>query len=263
MPLPSGSGALAGGEGVAPAKQPDPKKSDLGVRTLSAIVMVAVAGGALWAGGWWWSAFVALVSAGVLWEWVKLAWAITSKLWARAAWFVGGLVYVGVAGEMLVRPALQDMVLARNPPENAYDLAIWARFSVLMPLFAAVIATDVGAYFAGRLVGGPKIAPSISPSKTWAGLIGGMVGSGFAFATTNWRLDSDWSPYMYWAMVLAGALIAIIAQAGDFFESWMKRRAGVKDSGNLIPGHGGLFDRVDGLLAVCFVIGLIGLFTRL
>jgi len=217
-----------------------PKKSDLGVRTLSAIVMLALAGGALWAGGWVWAAFVALVSAGVLWEWVKLARAITPKLWARAAWFVGGVVYVGLAGEVL--------------NHLRHDSALPA-----LALVLAVVATDVGAYFAGRAFGGPKIAPRISPSKTWAGLVGAIIATTLVLIAFDAYGNSDW-------LVVTGgigALIAIIAQAGDFFESWMKRRAGVKDSGHLIPGHGGLFDRLDGLLAVCFVIGVFGLVSRL
>jgi phosphatidate cytidylyltransferase len=122
--------------------------------------------------------------------------------------------------------------------------------NAVLTLVAAVIATDVGAYFAGRTLGGPKIAPKISPSKTWAGLAGGMIGASVVLVLgrgNNMVADA----------IAGGMLLAVTAQAGDFFESWMKRRAGVKDSSHLIPGHGGLFDRVDGLLAVLFVGGLI------
>jgi phosphatidate cytidylyltransferase len=123
--------------------------------------------------------------------------------------------------------------------------------ALFIPVLAAVIGTDIGAYFAGRTIGGPKIAPAISPSKTWAGLLGGMIGSALLF-TLAMRYEFGGSRNFdgfQSAIVAAGALIAVVAQAGDFFESWMKRRARVKDSGNLIPGHGGMFDRVDGLLA--------------
>jgi phosphatidate cytidylyltransferase len=157
----------------------------------------------------------------------------------------------------------------------------------LLTVLAAVIAVDVGAYFTGRTFGGPKIAPAISPSKTWSGLVGGALGATLALfaAAMLWRNGSIWltqagfvadapacfgmQPCWYleagaipvFAMCLmTGILLAICAQAGDFFESWMKRRAGVKDSGNLIPGHGGAFDRVDGLLAVLFVLALMLLF---
>jgi len=219
------------------------KKSDLGVRTLSAAVMVAVATTAMWLGGWPWSVFVALVAAGVLWEWVKLSRAIARPPVARFVWFVAGLIYVGLAADVL-----------------------WSQeFSDVLIIVLCVIATDIGAYFSGRSFGGPKIAPRISPSKTWSGLGGGMLGAGLVFWGAMAWLGPAFSLHNAVSLhngsfelrfVATGALIAIIAQVGDFFESWMKRRAGVKDSGNLIPGHGGLFDRVDGLLAVLFVAGI-------
>jgi phosphatidate cytidylyltransferase len=126
-----------------------------------------------------------------------------------------------------------------------------------------VIATDIGAYFAGRTIGGPKIAPTISPSKTWAGLCGGMAASGVVMALLAVELSPEGiEGKVLLAYALGGALVAVVAQAGDFFESWMKRRAGVKDSSHLIPGHGGLFDRVDGLLAVSFVLGILFIVGR-
>ena len=220
-----------------------PQKSDLATRTLSAIIMVAVAGRALWAGGWVWTAFVALVAAGVLWEWVKLSRAIADATGALMAWFMAGIAYIGIAAVVLI--ALRT---------DVYGIS-----RILFAIIFCVISTDIGAYFAGRSIGGPRIAPRISPSKTWAGLGGGAVASAATLLLTN--VGADLISHWHRCALLAalGVLIAIIAQAGDFFESWMKRRAGVKDSGNLIPGHGGLFDRVDGLLAVCFVIGLFGL----
>ncbi|MBP6111197.1 MAG: phosphatidate cytidylyltransferase, partial [Sphingobium sp.] len=131
-----------------------------------------------------------------------------------------------------------------------------------------VIATDTGAYFAGRRFGGAKIAPAISPSKTWAGLYGGMVYAMLVMLAAVVKSKSalmagpnpilqvfhDY-PLTLAMMMLAGAALAVLAQTGDFFESWMKRRAGVKDSGALIPGHGGLFDRLDGLLPVAIAAG--------
>ena len=219
---------------------PSAKKSDLRVRTLSATVMVAVAGTALWLGGWVWTLFVLLIGTGVLWEWVKLSRAIAAVGQGRLAWFVVGVIYVGVACEMLLMLRAASIV------------------PVCM-VIGAVIATDVGAYFAGRTFGGPRIAPKISPSKTWSGLAGGMVGASASFfAFMGSGIGTDFHEYTpWWIPLLFGCVLAIIAQTGDFFESWMKRRAGVKDSGNLIPGHGGLFDRLDGLLAVLFVAGAI------
>jgi phosphatidate cytidylyltransferase len=221
-------------------------------------VLVAVSGGALWAGGIAWTVFVLLVATGVLWEWNKLSRKIAASWWARALWLVAGVVYVGVAAQVLNALRAESLLV------------------VMLPLLA-VIATDIGAYFAGRTFGGPKIAPKISPSKTWSGLAGGAIGAGLvifaivcgvkqAFDQTMFRGDPLTA--LQWLQIIgsslgAGLLIAIIAQTGDFFESWMKRRAGVKDSGNLIPGHGGLFDRVDGLLAVLFVAGLLGALGKL
>jgi len=226
------------------------RTSDLPKRAASAVVMLAVAGGALWVGGWTWNVLVALVALGVLWEWARLVLKFTSGATARAAWMLGGLVYIGVAGAVLLWLNLEGVTKI-----------------ALVILVVAVIAVDVGAYFAGRAIGGPKIAPRISPSKTWAGLIGGMTLSGLWLGLVAWFIGSAASAMATspeaqlqgWQVLVAalvGAALAVVAQAGDFFESWMKRKAGVKDSSNLIPGHGGFFDRVDGLLAVCFVIGL-------
>lgn len=251
------------------------KKSDLGERVASAVVMITVAGTALWLGGWVWSAFVALVALGVLWEWIKLANAITGEASKRMAWAVAGLIYISVAALVLI--------VLRVPYDGIYQVT---------QLLLAIIGVDVGAYFAGRTIGGPKIAPSISPSKTWAGLVGGAIGSGLLLFAVSWAwpaglcgayigyIESGKEPLPYgvfsfddrchlavppieslWIFAVTGVFVAVVAQAGDFFESGMKRRAGLKDSSNLIPGHGGLFDRADGLLAVCFLLGLLWLVT--
>jgi phosphatidate cytidylyltransferase len=127
---------------------------------------------------------------------------------------------------------------------------------IILVVIGSVVATDVGAYFAGRTFGGPKIAPSISPSKTWAGLVGGAMAAGITLVGSVSLAGNPQAVSLLPLCLVLGSMVAVIAQAGDFFESWMKRRAGVKDSGNLIPGHGGLFDRVDGLLAVTFVLGI-------
>lgn len=242
---------MADGEAAA-------KKSDLGVRVTSAIVMVAVAGTALWLGGWTWTAFMLLVALGVLWEWWGLVRRFVSAFVARLGWMAGGLGYVAMA-------ALSLMELRQS--------GLLATLAILL----VVIAIDTGAYFAGRAIGGPKIAPKISPSKTWAGLFGGILSASLVLWLMNAATCDSFDrpppaffdclfdrPLEDFAMsLLAGSIVAIVAQAGDFFESWMKRRAGVKDSGNLIPGHGGLFDRVDGLLAVLFVLGVVGLMSDL
>jgi phosphatidate cytidylyltransferase len=162
-----------------------------------------------------------------------------------------GLLYIGAA----------CFGLLISPPE--------LRWLVVL----VVIATDTGAYFAGRKFGGAKIAPEISPSKTWAGLYGGMIYAALVMLVAFVKSKSSLIegpdpilnvivqyPHTLFMMILAGLTLAILAQCGDFFESWMKRRAGVKDSGALIPGHGGLFDRLDGLLPVAIAAGI---FTEL
>lgn len=225
-------------------------RSDLGVRTLSSVAMMTVAIGAIWLGGYAFMALILLVGLGVYWEFAKLALAFARNMPARIIWLVGGLLYVGLACFTLL----------------LFSAPFFGMTPTIM-LIAGVIGTDVGAYFAGRTMGGPKIAPRISPSKTWSGLLGGMVGAGlmmiaiqtamFAFRGGNAGDGDVYLTYGWPRLALAGAALAVVAQIGDFFESWMKRRAGVKDSGRLIPGHGGLFDRTDGLIAVAFVAGLI------
>ena len=249
-----------------------PKKSDLGVRAASAVVMIAVAGTALSLGGDWWAWFVGLIALGVMWEWRALAYAITRDSLGRIAWLFAGLIYLSLAASMLI--------YLRMGSTDVYRVGV---------LLITIIGVDVGAYFAGRSIGGPKIAPSISPSKTWAGLFGGAIGGGLLYAASTWAwpamlcepyvefmrdplppgaFSMDHRCHLYvpkfpelLPMVAMGLPIAIVAQSGDFFESWMKRKAGVKDSGKLIPGHGGLFDRVDGLLSVCFILALIWLIS--
>jgi phosphatidate cytidylyltransferase len=222
--------------------------------------MVAVAGSALWLGGWVWVAFVALVAMGVYAEWTRLVLAFAPQAWLRILWLLGGAIYVLIASSELAM------------------LHLWGGVFPVLLMIGAVVATDIGAYFAGRSFGGPKIAPKVSPSKTWSGLCGGIIAAGLALIAAYliegvihgmraWAWSASHAfDYTFTAMawgkllpkaLIGGALIAVVAQTGDFFESWMKRRAGVKDSSQLIPGHGGLFDRADGLLAVAFVTGLL------
>lgn len=206
------------------------RKSDLAVRTASAAVMLAIAGTAFWVGGAVFMFFVALVGFLVVLEWRNIVVRFPDDNLAKGIWMaIGGLYAAFACAAVLL---LHDVGL-------------------FLPILAAVIGTDIGAYFAGRLIGGPKIAPAISPSKTWAGLGGGMVGSTllFTLALSFTFVDMAYFRAFLPLFLLLGILLAIVAQAGDFFESWMKRRAAVKDSGTLIPGHGGMFDRVDGLLA--------------
>ncbi|MEM1195257.1 MAG: phosphatidate cytidylyltransferase [Pseudomonadota bacterium] len=216
--------------------------SDLPLRFVSAVVMVIVSGAALWFGGWVWISFVALIAGLVLWEWNRLMRRSDASPLAEVAWMFFGAVYVCGAALAMVQVRV------------AYD-ALAVAFIYILP----VIAVDVGAYFVGRALGGPKIAPKLSPSKTWAGLAGGALGASLVavgLLLTGFRTDilGRVSLGAIGLAIAAGVVIAVVAQAGDFFESAMKRRAGAKDSSQLIPGHGGVFDRVDGFLAVFFLI---------
>lgn len=253
-------------EGNAPQPTALPNR-DLPVRAASAAIMLALSASAISLGGWFWVGFVVAIAISVLWEWWGLIRRFAHSLLARTIWLLCGIIYVGIGGTFLA--------FLRAPHFSGWR----GRLFLLLLLICGVIATDTGAYFAGRAIGGPKIAPRISPSKTWAGLAGGMVGAFIVvllaqviddaffpsyicdrqpceFPTWVDRLQTlPWARYAIGAAV-GGALIAAVAQAGDFFESWLKRRAGVKDSSHLIPGHGGVFDRIDGLLAVAFIPGL-------
>lgn len=155
----------------------------------------------------------------------------------RFAWIVGGMLYCGL-------PAIALIVLRAEP--SGVMLTVWT--------LAIVWATDIFAFFAGKAIGGPKLAPAISPNKTWAGLAGGVLGAAAtSYAVANYFEMS--LPIKQYA-VIAGALLAVVAQGGDLFESWMKRRAGTKDSGRLLPGHGGVLDRLDGLVPVAVLSAL-------
>jgi phosphatidate cytidylyltransferase len=241
-------------------------KSDLKVRTMSAIVMAVVAGGALWIGGAIFTIFVAAISLGIGLEYWGLVRKITGSWWRRGIWIIAGILYVGIASLFIIS-------IRNGPSANYYEPHPLKDLAITAQILLTVIFVDIGAYFAGRTFGGPKIAPSISPSKTWSGLIGGMLFASIAFGIFAFIQDRFTrgdaalpgsiygTPFLSWTNIaivslLVGSLIAVIAQAGDFFESWMKRRAGVKDSGNLIPGHGGIFDRADGFVAVFFMLGL-------
>ena len=235
--------------GAAPAEPVvvAPARSDLPVRIASAVVMLALAGFAVWQGGMVLKGFIALVGLGVFAEYASLAVKIAPDPARIVASMVTGAFYIGWASlALIVMPV-----------------------PLLVAVMGVVICTDTGAYFTGRALGGPKIAPSISPSKTWSGLGGGMAAAALwtsIVALTGGYLISGMSPTgpsvaealrttNLGTAALIGAGLAVAAQAGDFYESWLKRRAGVKDSSRLIPGHGGLFDRVDGLLPVAIIAG--------
>ncbi|NBO17872.1 MAG: phosphatidate cytidylyltransferase [Proteobacteria bacterium] len=215
------------------ATAPASKWAGLKTRVISGVALAVVALVALRVGGWLFIALVVAAGAQMIREWdglcLKTESACPSKKHKLA-----GVLYVALPCASLIW--LRCMAFPATPE---------AGFKVVLYLILVVCATDIGAFFAGRRIGGPKLAPTISPNKTWAGLGGGMISAAVVGAAC-----SSFTPYppSIIACMDLGALLALIAQGGDLFESWLKRRAGVKDSGCLIPGHGGLLDRVDGLI---------------
>lgn len=220
------------------------KNADLPVRLASAVVMLALAVSAIVIGGTVFDTFVVIVALVAFVEFVLLVVGATANIPYRLAAIIAGAVYFGLAGGVLV---------------GAGDFLI-------ILIIGATVFTDTFAYFSGRAIGGPKIAPSISPSKTWAGLVGGMAGAALwvvlwvvaidgGIVGPRFDLGLSLGAGNLGAAALLGAGLAVLAQAGDFFQSWLKRRAGVKDSSKLIPGHGGVFDRIDGMLPVAIAVG--------
>ena len=207
------------------------KKSDFMVRAGSALILFAIAGTALWFGGLAFGLLLLVGGALMLVEWFALVRAMTLSSGAKAA--------LNILGPLLTLGAMAGLWFIRD--QLGMTAALW--------VFGMVWATDIGAYFAGRAFGGARLAPRISPSKTWSGLIGGMVAALIASATIGDRAGIIGVP------LWIGLFMGLLAQLGDLAQSWMKRRAGVKDSGKLIPGHGGLFDRVDGILPVALLLG--------
>lgn len=239
---------------------------------VSALVLIPLAVAVLYAGGWWLIALVLIASGLMVHEWLTITQksaaipdviTIMAPLTAAVAaaylrpvpWTFAGLAaavaVAGIIGAARRRDALWPMLGALYVAAPAAAI-IWVRenastgFEFALSLFVAVWATDIGAYFVGRAVGGPKLAPRISPNKTWAGLLGGMAAAALAMAAMGWLFDGGFIPWL----LLAGMLTAVLAQIGDLLESALKRRFGVKDSGGIIPGHGGILDRVDGLILV-------------
>jgi phosphatidate cytidylyltransferase len=226
-------------EGPAP---PVPRRGgrDLWLRVASSVVLAPLAVAAAYLGGPWFIGFWLIAAAGVLWEWMGLLAAARSLSGAaRAGWIALGACY---AGAMLAAP-----LVIRGDASLGFLAMIF--------LFAVVWATDVAAYFAGRLVGGPKLWPAISPNKTWSGALAGTVaGTAAGVAVVAVGGIEPIVPIAILSLLLSAA-----AQFGDLAESALKRRFGVKDASHAIPGHGGFMDRLDGFLTAAVVAALLGL----
>lgn len=247
-------------------------------RTLSAVILAPLVLLAIWFGGFWLDALMILAAGLMGWEWARMTGrgrigaggivAICALIGVPVVFALGASqqalleLLVGVAlatlvawltqreqalwigvGSLYIGAACLAFLWLRNVPDGGRDLVFW--------ILAVVWATDIGAYFAGRGIGGPKLAPKISPNKTWAGLIGGALSAGLVGVVAAGLIGRD-----VLLLAVGGMVLAVVAQGGDLLESWCKRRFGVKDSSHIIPGHGGILDRVDGLLAVLPVVFL-------
>jgi phosphatidate cytidylyltransferase len=197
------------------------------LRLLSTIVLVPPALAAIWFGTPFFEIMVTLGGLIAVYEWCRVSWENGST--GRSGWVVGGIIYISLA--------CISLIALRADPTNGRTLVI--------VLFAVIWATDIGAYLVGRAIGGPKLAPAISPNKTWAGAAGGLVSGIGAALIAAWTLDLRAAVL---TLLVVGAVLSVASQIGDLLESWWKRRFHVKDSGHLIPGHGGILDRIDGVL---------------
>ncbi|MEM6682664.1 MAG: phosphatidate cytidylyltransferase [Pseudomonadota bacterium] len=258
------------------AKSPDKaaKKSDLKPRVLSALVMIPCALYALYSGGMLWAALIALSLAAMSAEWADIVFgknttrapkllfvAATMVIFVLCTWHTAQLASAVALGTGLLVFGAGAAVLGRPAKWAGFGLSYlsiaaialyWLRAQtgqtgMILVFFLLIVvwATDIGAYFAGRKIGGPKIFPAISPNKTWSGSIGGVL-SATACAACISLVFMPNTPLLLVCMLAIG--LSIVAQAGDAFESAMKRIFKVKDSGSIIPGHGGVLDRLDALL---------------
>ena len=253
--------------------------SNLALRILSAAILAPLALITAYIGDWPFALFWMLAALAVLWEWIKLIagpghvlmfsscgsaiavaalveWrdrpitalllvglgVFASLIFAPRPWQLWITAGIGYAGAMLLAP----MFLRADPDYG------WAALALL---FAVVWTTDVLGYFIGRLIGGPKLCPAISPKKTWSGAVAGAIGALIAAAV----LAREFGSYNAYAWGGIGLLLSIAAQLGDLLESWIKRRFGAKDASQLIPGHGGVMDRLDGFWAAALVACLLGI----
>lgn len=214
--------------------------SSLSLRLISSVVLIPVVAGVIWFGGWLFAAVATLVMCLALYEWMRISPSLLIK--------IIGVFYIGFS--------LFEILLLRNEiffrhfdyymPYSDGD-GVWYILTFLM----AIWASDSTAYLFGKTIGGPKMSPTVSPNKTWAGYAGALVGPVAVLVLEqlthpHWEFDN--MDVSYLRAAIFGAMIGIVGQSGDLMISFMKRKAGLKDTGALIPGHGGILDRIDATL---------------
>ena len=255
-------------------------RRDLTLRVVSALVLAPLAVATAYLGGVVFVVFWGLAALGILWEWRRIVGdtrAVTLGLSIAAIVLVTADLALSEAASAS-RDVLAVCLVALLAALVAREHRIWIAGGILysstlvlsvsvlradrewgywaiLYLFAIVWATDIFGYFVGRLVGGPRLAPKLSPKKTWSGAVGGAVGAVLASAAVTGYAGLSTLP----AFAGLGLVLSAISQVGDLFESAVKRRFGAKDASHVIPGHGGLMDRLDGFLAAVFAAAIIGL----
>ncbi|MET0530506.1 MAG: phosphatidate cytidylyltransferase [Microvirga sp.] len=272
------------GSALTPEIRKNPS-SELKTRVASAIVMIALALLTAYWGGWPFALFWLAAGIAIMIEWTDMV-RIEPRRPVQAVYSFGLLALtllflLGGSFAASAAAALTALVvgvlLTRGSREKLWSASAfaYAAIIVLVPpivrtspdlgilgliwMFAVVWTTDIAAYFTGRTLGGPKLCPSISPKKTWSGFLGGVFAaavSGFLVALVGRRLGVDHS-FGIWATIALSIVASVASQIGDLGESALKRHCDVKDSSHLIPGHGGVMDRLDGFWAVCLIVGLV------
>jgi phosphatidate cytidylyltransferase len=263
-------------EGKAAPAAAEPESRNLLMRVMAAMVLAPLAIAIAYVGGWLWAVLVTLATIGLYVEWLMIVGAA-----GVVRVIAAGVVALAVAGICLATGRIEAAVVVlaigfvavamlspdrRNWTATGFLYAGMAEiasvlvrldaskgFIALMFVLLIVWVTDIGGYFAGRGIGGPKLWPRVSPKKTWAGAIGGLVGS-LAVAAGFAAFDLGKTG----PLLILSALLSVVSQLGDLFESAVKRRFGVKDSSHIIPGHGGLLDRLDGFVAAVVMAAIFG-----
>jgi phosphatidate cytidylyltransferase len=262
---------------AAPAATAEQGSRNLFLRVIVAVVLAPTALAIAYAGGWLWTALVTLASIGLYVEWLMIVGVARERrvvIAGSVALAISGLcLALGLIDTSLAVLAIGCIaVIGLGPERSGWRVAgffyasaaevasvlvrldqVWG-FVALILILLVVWVTDIGGFFAGRGIGGPKLWPRVSPKKTWAGAVGGFVASlAVSGGFVAFGLGKS-GP-----VLLLGALLSIASQLGDLFESAVKRRFGVKDSSDLIPGHGGLMDRLDGFVAAVVMAAIFGL----
>jgi phosphatidate cytidylyltransferase len=265
--------------GTQPAGVPALKGGELALRVASAAVLAPLALLLAYWGGWAFAAFWAAAAVAVHCEWTHMVADRRAPVLAIAGGIlvavsaVAAIVAGFAAALTLLAGTMIALAFAASPERRlwtalgvAYTGAVLMAplvlrqdrdfgFAVLVLLFAVVWATDIGGYFAGRLIGGAKLWPRVSPKKTWAGALGGS-GAAIVSAIVVAAFVTPANPF---AVAILALLLSAVSQAGDLFESAVKRHFGVKDAGHIIPGHGGVMDRLDGFVAAALLAALVGI----